>query len=505
MDYPKLYPLFGIAAHGAFYNWWIFKQYGQNRVVAKYYYPENPRTAYQQSNRVLFYDAVRNWQGFSDSVKDTYNQVVLNKPLSGYNRYISLYLEANKNVIIYWKTLEKDAADNMTISSYMTSNYIPIVRKTAVQTLTQKTLSTGCKLDANADPNLSLVSMARQAIINGNFDVWQRGTTVDKSASRNIYSFLADRWWSQAYSGGGGGNNAYTESRQVHTLGQTDVPGEPKYFHRFDLTTAGLEQAGTIMRTRYKIEGVGTFAGQTVTLSFYAKAESSRNMGVCVKQNFGIGGAPSVSVDTSGGIHTLTTSWQKFTVTIAIPSISGKTLGTTAGTDNLEIGLFYYKANDETYATPTGQIGTWSTGTFDIDQIQICAGSVALPFQPKSFDEEYLKCQRYYQKSFDYTVTPAQATTAKKNHIGATFSADGMRVPVVFPVKMHTAPTVTLYGDNAVAGDNWSYFDGTWTQPTTDTPVATECKFYVEFTHVANFTVWQCLMASGFWTADAEL
>lgn len=95
MDYQKLYPIFGFQVSGAFSNWWIFKQYGQNRVVAKYYYPYNPKTELQQAWRDIFLSAVGNWQDFSENTKGFYNQGVLKKPLSGYNRYIGLYLSAN--------------------------------------------------------------------------------------------------------------------------------------------------------------------------------------------------------------------------------------------------------------------------------------------------------------------------------------------------------------------------------------------------------------------------
>ena len=100
MDYHKFYPVIGITARGSFSKLFIFTQYGKERRVKKYYYPENPRTAYQQSNRSLFYDAVKNWQGFDDSTKNFYNVGFFNPHMSGYNRYISLYLEANKSVAI---------------------------------------------------------------------------------------------------------------------------------------------------------------------------------------------------------------------------------------------------------------------------------------------------------------------------------------------------------------------------------------------------------------------
>jgi len=98
MDYAKLYPIIAFKAHGALGTWWVHKQYGKTRVVCKYSYPYNPRTELQQLNRSYFQQAVANWQGFDDSTKNVYNQAVMKKPLSGYNRYIGLYLKANYNV-----------------------------------------------------------------------------------------------------------------------------------------------------------------------------------------------------------------------------------------------------------------------------------------------------------------------------------------------------------------------------------------------------------------------
>ena len=51
------------------------------------------------------------------------------------------------------------------------------------------------------------------------------------------------------------------------------------------------------------------------------------------------------------------------------------------------------------------------SGNIDIAQVQLCAGDVALPFMPKSFEEELRACQRYYEKSYGYNVVPATATT----------------------------------------------------------------------------------------------
>jgi len=134
MEYSRLYPIMGFEAHGAFNRWWVHKTYRHNsnryntytplgHIICKYYYPRNLRTGEQQGQRSIFYDAIKNWQNFNDPTKDFYNQWAKNRPLSGYNRYISLYLQANKDMIIYWKTLEKDGADTSTIPQYIASPY----------------------------------------------------------------------------------------------------------------------------------------------------------------------------------------------------------------------------------------------------------------------------------------------------------------------------------------------------------------------------------------------
>ena len=152
----------------------------------------------------------------------------------------------------------------------------------------------------------------RNAIINGNFDIWQRATTYTGS----LNPFVADRWTSNG--------TAKEVDRRSFTLGQTEVPGNPTYYLEFALT----DTTSNSPHVQQSIEGVRTFAGEEVTLSFWCKAVGSGfNLTVEYQQNFGTGGAPSLSTVTNAGTTALTTSWAKYTVTTTLPSISGKTLG----------------------------------------------------------------------------------------------------------------------------------------------------------------------------------
>ena len=220
----------------------------------------------------------------------------------------------------------------------------------------------------------------RSKIINGNFDVWQRGTSGSSG-------YIADRWTTVS----SGSTTAI--SRQSFTLGQTDVPDEPIYFHRVVVTSVAGAGSNAILVQR--VEGVRNLAGQAATLSFWAKADASKNIAAEFVQVYGSGGSPS-SATIAIGVTTiaLTTAWQKFTVTVNIPSISGKTLG-TAGDDFLSMNFWFDAGGD--FNGRTNSLGQQS-GTFDIAQVQLEVGDTATPFEHRSFGQELALCQRYAYK-----------------------------------------------------------------------------------------------------------
>jgi hypothetical protein len=212
-------------------------------------------------------------------------------------------------------------------------------------------------------PNSANV-IGKNKIINGNFDFWQRGTTASYSNQSNQY--LADRWLMRTTA-----TTNVTISQQSFTVGQTDVPNNPKYFYRWDITshTTGsgiLEQ---------RIEDVSTFAGNTCTLSFWAKCSTAQTLSNVYRQDFGTGG--STAVTTSGSSFSLTTAWQKFTVTVTLPSISGKTIA--GGNDFLGLR----------FNVPA------AVCAFDIAQVQLEAGSSATEFEHRPYGMELSLCYRY--------------------------------------------------------------------------------------------------------------
>ena len=253
----------------------------------------------------------------------------------------------------------------------------------------------------------------RNRIINGNFDFWQRGTSFTTG-------FGADRW-NNADSG-----TTHAVTRQAFTLGQTAVPNEPTYFNRTVVTS--VAGAGNLSQLLQPIEDVRTFAGQQVTVSFWAKVNSTKNIAVELVQDFGTGGSPSSQVRAIGTTKvSIGTSWQKVTVTATVPSISGKTLGTNG---NSYLALIFWFDAGSTWNTSTDSLGQQS-GTFEIAQVQIEPGPVATPFEQRPIGTELALCQRYFQfirAGVRCYLIGAMATSTEYNYV----------------IPMRVAPTFSL-------------------------------------------------------------
>jgi len=253
----------------------------------------------------------------------------------------------------------------------------------------------------------------RNRIINGNFDVWQDGTTFTGNG------YAADQWG--AYRAG----STHTVTRQAFTLGQADVPGEPEFFCR--TVVSSVVGAGNYSVMAQRIEDVRTFAGQQVTVSFWAKADAARSIAVELIQFFGTGGSFSAEVNGIGTAKvSIGTSWQKVTVTVTLPSISGKVLGTN-NDDYLVLNIWL--DGGSIYNARNGSLGQQS-GTFDIAQVQIELGAAATPFERPPLEFTLMRCQRYYQRG-----------TSSFNVYGTTGWTYSLHVPL--KVSMRTTPTMT--------------------------------------------------------------
>ncbi|CAB4159741.1 hypothetical protein UFOVP719_16 [uncultured Caudovirales phage] len=251
----------------------------------------------------------------------------------------------------------------------------------------------------------------KNEIINGDMGIWQRGTSFTVATSGSAYA--ADRMLCVNESGA----NA-TFSQQTFTPGTAPVSGyEGQFFLR--AVTTGTSGATYITQ---RIEDVRAFAGQTVTVSYWAKCASGTvSSAGFYLQNFGSGGSSAVFATLSTA--TITTSWQRFTHTIAIPSIASKTIGTSS---YLEFQILRYTA----------------AATVDLWGVQVEAGSTASPFQTATGTKqgELAACQRYYNR-----YTPGTSAYGMLSSAGVATSTTLVRATFALPVEMRTVPSAVDY------------------------------------------------------------
>jgi hypothetical protein len=276
--------------------------------------------------------------------------------------------------------------------------------------------STGLRYQGN-------FAAGKNKIINGDFGIWQRGTSVAIPAN-NVQTFQADRFWGQH---NGTTNGTCTYSRQAFTAGQTDVPNNPLYFARITNTTLGSSQTQT--EFGQSIEDVTTFAGQSTTFSFYVKASGTFSLTGFAWQNFGSGGSGGVFTTLTLSTSTTTTSWQRITATLTVPSVSGKTIG--AG----NYIAFYVRMVSPT-AGSTIDFANWQT--------ELASTASAFSTATGTIQGELAACQRYYIRTSSATLAKSYLRYASGLAASTTVSQQFWPLPVPMRVSPTSLETNTI-------------------------------------------------------------
>lgn len=260
----------------------------------------------------------------------------------------------------------------------------------------------------------------RNRIINGGFDINQR-----QLGSRTTTGYLHDRWRMEF----AGGSSTYTT--QAFTLGN-QIPGfEPTNFAQIAIASQSATSDYAVFQQF--IEGVRTGAGQTVTVSFYARATSGTpKLSLEMSQYFGTGGSPSAVVNTNGGTVTLSTTWTRYVLNVNLPSIAGKTLG--SADDALIFQLWLSSGSN--YAARTNSIGI-QNNTFQFWGMQLEQN-----VQPTSFEHrppviELPMCQRYYYEIRGWGGDDALCQ-------GNYYATTQMWCVIQHPMQMRKGPAFSL-------------------------------------------------------------
>jgi hypothetical protein len=326
----------------------------------------------------------------------------------------------------------------------------------------------------------------KNKIINGSFDIPQRGMSF---STLNAYGL--DRWVTN------GTGTTYTCSQFTTSPGAAYTSSA----HGVLYTITSVAAAGNYLAMIQRIEGIRPLSGKIVTISFIAYAAvSGKVIGVNIEQNFGVGG--STFAPGLGQSVTLSSTPTKYSLTFSVPSITGKTVG-TSGDDRNEI-VFWLDAGS-TFNSRSGSCGQ-STANVAIHDVQVEIGSTASDFEQRPFGQELILCQRYFQKSFGLLAIPAIGQSSLQV-TGIAYAANTVRVSRFFTTRMRGTPSVQYYAD--VAGGTlgqaavYNHATSAWQFAVPVNPAQLEDGFQIDIP--VTSTQGGAYMTRFNWTADSEL
>jgi hypothetical protein len=268
--------------------------------------------------------------------------------------------------------------------------------------------------------NLAALSAAlptrRNAIINGGFDIWQRGTSF--TLNNVAFQYTADRF--SVVRNLAGTDIVASQSNVVPTGFRHSL----KIQRNAGSTTTNIPYLLHNLESRESVP----LAGQSVTLSFWARAGanysgSGSSLNVVLGSGTGTDQGTYVTLFTGYSLilerqPVLTTTWQRFTYT-----------GTVSSAAN-QIGMYFA-------ASWSGTAG--ADDSIHITGIQLEAGSVATPFvrAANTLQGELAACQRYFQV---FTGNAVQENVGA----GQCYSTTNALIHMSFMTTLRAAPTVSF-------------------------------------------------------------
>ncbi len=297
----------------------------------------------------------------------------------------------------------------------------------------------------------------KNPIINGNMEVWQRGTAFNTLSATTR---LADRWtWTHT----GAGVVSVARSVTVPTVAGAGVLFN--YSLAVTVNTADVALAASdVYGVTTTIEGYNWrhFAQRDFTISFWVRSSKT--------------GIHSVGLHNSGGDRAITKeytvnaadTWEYKTLTFAASPSAGTWdyttgigvmlwFGLASGTDRTTSTLNSWTSTNDIMSTNQVNVLDAINNVFRITGVKLELGSIATPIQFVPFEEELLRCMRYYQKSFLYATTPAQAAgTGGTQEVASPYTGTTpFSIPVHFSVPFRFAPIVVTY--NPVNSNSLAY------------------------------------------------
>ena len=283
----------------------------------------------------------------------------------------------------------------------------------------------------------------RNRIINGDMRIDQRNAGASVNTSD---AYIVDRF-RQTFSGGG----VITGQRS------TTVPAGFTNSLQATVTTADSSIAASdFYLVQHRVEGfnvadfgLGAAGASTFTLSFWVRSSVTGTYGVGF-----VNGSDNRSYPATYSVSVANT-WEYKTITVA-----GDTSGTWLTDNGTGTTILFDLGSGSNF---NGTAGAWASAntfrtsgcvnwiatsgaTFYITGVQLEPGSTATPFERRSYGQELVLCQRYFQL-IDYDTT------------NGGISANWYRFPIPFLTAMRAAPTMVASAVGSNTGNALAFQD----------------------------------------------
>ena len=300
--------------------------------------------------------------------------------------------------------------------------------------------TTNLTVNGNAYPSAGPLSN-RNKIINGDMRIDQRnaGTSVTPTNAQ----YLTDRWKV-------GATQSSKFTAQQSTVAQAGFKNSLLLTSSSAYTLISSDEFDIIQF----IEGnnvvdcsFGTADAQTLTLSFYARSSLTGTFGGCIYN-----GSSNRSYPFTYSISAVNT-WEPQTVTFV-----GDTSGTWATDNTAGINvLFSLGAGSNNLGTAGAWTGSFKPGatgqtnlvatngaTLYLTGVQLEVGSVATPFEHRSYGDELARCERYFQKSYRISEAPGSTNTGGTEWFSAV-SSGRIAITSKLQTRMRAEPVIKVY------------------------------------------------------------
>lgn len=285
------------------------------------------------------------------------------------------------------------------------------------------------KLDGYQAADIFGPAIFADAIVNGGFEVWQRGT-ASVSCPAGSRTFLADRWFVQP------SGAACTQERTTTT------------------------PTGAISKYALKITGATSvtqcdFACQRIESILIPYIKTTITVSALIKNETGANLAAALFLNTADALDDFTSVTNRYTNAFAsITNGSSQRVSLTmdvSGYTNIDNGL-------EVRIVAGGTSMDSASKSITITEVQIDRSTTFSHFRYRPFPLELLRCQRFYAKTFAYGTVPAQNWVGGSGLAAGSITISGgsaspgfdyTAASWVLPTFMRATPTVTTYNPHA--------------------------------------------------------